>query len=101
MKNQAALKPGRVAVITGGASGIGLAAAALRRHGVEGVPRRSSERAVEGAAEQVAPVSPEGRSAVLTVPTNVSKAGSAAGSGINGGGGGLGGSVIPQGHSNG
>ena len=69
-----ALTAGRVAVITGGSSGIGLAAA--RRFASLGLKvclaDLSAERLERAAAEVVA-VSSVGRDAVLTVPTDVSR----------------------------
>lgn len=69
-----ALTAGRVAVITGGSSGIGLAAA--RRFASLGLKvclaDLSAER-LERAAAEVRAVSSGGRDAVLTAPTDVSK----------------------------
>jgi NAD(P)-dependent dehydrogenase (short-subunit alcohol dehydrogenase family) len=69
-----ALAAGRVAVVTGAASGIGLAAA--RRFAALGMKvcmaDLSAEALVE-AAGTVAGVAPGGRESVLTVPTDVSK----------------------------
>src|SRR6202012_5599749 len=67
-----ALTAGRVAVITGGASGIGLAAAErFASMGLKVCLADLSAEALERAAEIVAAVS--GRDAVLTVPTDVSR----------------------------
>ncbi len=74
MPPHAALTAGRVAVITGGASGIGLAAA--RRFASMGMRvclADLSDEALARAAEDVAAVAPDGRAAVITVPTDVSK----------------------------
>jgi NAD(P)-dependent dehydrogenase (short-subunit alcohol dehydrogenase family) len=61
-ENHAALKPGRVAVVTGAASGTGLAAALrFAAMGLKVCLADLSERVLGGAAEQVAAVSPEGR----------------------------------------
>jgi len=74
MSQHPALRAGRVAVITGAASGIGLAAA--QRFGAMGLRvclADLSPEALERAAETVSAVSPSGRDAVLTVPTDVSR----------------------------
>jgi NAD(P)-dependent dehydrogenase (short-subunit alcohol dehydrogenase family) len=72
MTNHPALQAGRVAVITGGASGIGLAAAErFASMGLKVCLADLSAEALERAAEIVAAVS--GRDAVLTVPTDVSR----------------------------
>jgi NAD(P)-dependent dehydrogenase (short-subunit alcohol dehydrogenase family) len=71
MNTHPALAAGRVAVITGAASGIGLAAAL--RFASLGMKVCLADLAPEAAAEQVATASPEGASAVLAVPTDVSK----------------------------
>ena len=72
MTNHPALQAGRVAVITGGASGIGLAAAErFASMGLKVCLADLSAEALERAAETVAAVS--GRDAVLTAPTDVSR----------------------------
>jgi NAD(P)-dependent dehydrogenase (short-subunit alcohol dehydrogenase family) len=72
MTNHPALAEGRVAVITGAASGIGLAAA--RRFAAMGMRvclADLSAQALDAAAAEVAAVSPLGEAAVRTVPTDV------------------------------
>jgi NAD(P)-dependent dehydrogenase (short-subunit alcohol dehydrogenase family) len=72
---QIALDPGSVAVITGGASGIGLAAA--RRWAEMGlricIADRGGER-LEAAAEALAALAPGGRDGVLAAAVDVSRA---------------------------
>ncbi|HEX4366938.1 MAG TPA: SDR family NAD(P)-dependent oxidoreductase [Rhodopila sp.] len=72
MTNHPALQAGRVAVITGAASGIGLAAAVrFAGMGLKVCLADLSAEALERAAESVVDVS--GRDAVLTVATDVSR----------------------------
>lgn len=74
MTSHPALAPGRVAVITGAASGIGLAAAArFASLGMQVCLADLSAQSLESAAEQVAAQSSQGRQAILTVPTDVSR----------------------------
>jgi NAD(P)-dependent dehydrogenase (short-subunit alcohol dehydrogenase family) len=74
MSAHPALTAGRVAVISGAASGIGLAAA--RRFASMGLKVCLADleaEALERAAAEVAAVAPAGRAAVLAVPTDVSR----------------------------
>ena len=74
MTQHPALAAGRVAVITGAASGIGLAAAIrFAALGMKVCLADLSPEALDRAAESVAAASPIGRDAVLTVPTDVSR----------------------------
>lgn len=74
MKNHPALAAGRVAVVTGAASGIGLAAAL--RFAVMGLKvclADLAEDALERAAAKIASASGAGPTSVLAVPTDVSR----------------------------
>ena len=74
MTTHPALTEGRVAVITGASSGIGLAAA--RRFATMGMRvclADLSAETLETAAADVAAVAPKGKDSVLAVPTDVSK----------------------------
>ncbi|MEW9305872.1 SDR family NAD(P)-dependent oxidoreductase [Labrys neptuniae] len=68
-----ALVPGSVAVVTGGASGIGLAAAVkFASFGLKVAIADLGEEKLAAAAEKIAAAAPEGRQAVLASATDVS-----------------------------
>jgi len=72
MGHHPAIAPGRTAVITGGASGIGLAAAKrLAELDMNVCIADLGVDALAGAAEAIAAAAPRGRDAVLAVPTDV------------------------------
>jgi NAD(P)-dependent dehydrogenase (short-subunit alcohol dehydrogenase family) len=74
MSQQPALAAGRAAVITGGASGIGLATAIrLAEMGLKVALADLPGAALDAAARNVAAVSKNGSSDVLAVPTDVSR----------------------------
>jgi NAD(P)-dependent dehydrogenase (short-subunit alcohol dehydrogenase family) len=74
MDQHPALNPGRVAVITGAASGIGFAAASrFAAMGLKVCLADLSPEALDRAVEMVAAAAPTGRDAVLAVPTDVSR----------------------------
>ena len=74
MPDHPALSPGRSAVITGGASGIGLAAA--KRFAALGMKVAIADldpAALEAAAREIEAAAPNGKGVVLAVPTDVSR----------------------------
>jgi NAD(P)-dependent dehydrogenase (short-subunit alcohol dehydrogenase family) len=74
MNTHPALAAGRAAVVTGAASGIGLAAAVrFAAMGMKVCIADVSAAALEGATDTVAAASRSGRGAVLAVPTDVSR----------------------------
>jgi hypothetical protein len=73
MTHHAAIRSGNVAVITGGASGIGLAAAKrFVALGLKVVIADLGGERLDGAALEVALASPQGASAIRAIPTDVS-----------------------------
>ena len=73
--SQLALAPESVAVITGGASGIGLAAATrFARMGLRVCIADLGEARLAAAAEALAAVAPGGRASIMTMVTDVSRA---------------------------
>jgi len=73
MTHHAAIRSGNVAVITGGASGIGLAAAKrFVALGLKVVIADLGGERLDGAAREVALASPQGASAIRAIPTDVS-----------------------------
>ena len=74
MNNHPALTEGRVAVVTGAASGIGLAAAKrFASMGLKVCLADQSSQALEPAVAEVSALAPKGRDTVLAVATDVSK----------------------------
>jgi len=71
-----AIKPGNIAVITGGAAGIGLAAAvAFAKAGLKVCIADLGAERLAAACARVADASPEGANSVMSVETDVSKLG--------------------------
>jgi NAD(P)-dependent dehydrogenase (short-subunit alcohol dehydrogenase family) len=76
MNGHPALRPGRVAVVTGAASGIGLAAAlGFAAMGLKVCLADLPSEALKQAAADAIKVSPEGGDAIISVPTDVGELG--------------------------
>ena len=74
MRNHPALALGRTAVVTGGASGIGLAAAKrFASMGMKVAIADLDQSALDSAVEEIVAAAPDGRGEVLAVKTDVSR----------------------------